>query len=327
MKGKHRIIIETERLRFEFEIKRNITIVQGNSATGKTTLVDLIQTYGRYKSRSGIRMVSDVSCVVFSGDSFFWKSALHAIQDSIVFIDEDYAFIYSTDFAHEVENSSNYFVLITRQPLYNLPYSINEIYGIRTSGRYHYPEKIYHEFYSIYKETELHKNNNVILMVEDEKSGFQFFSRAFPKAECKSGGGNSSLVSRLDEIPLEKTAVVIADGAAFGAYISKVVAIATDRKNLGMYFPESFEWIILRSGVLNIKDIDSILAHPEEYIQSNRYFSWERYFTDLIESVTRDDIVRRYSKSNLNSFYLDGKNKEAIVKVLPEELRYILSSE
>ena len=33
-----------------------------------------------------------------------------------------------------------------------LPYSIKEIYGIRTSGRYHFPEQIYHEFYQIYED-------------------------------------------------------------------------------------------------------------------------------------------------------------------------------
>ena len=67
-------------------------------------------------------------------------------------IDEDYPFIYSKEFAEVIRESSNYYVLITRQPLYNLPYSVQEIYGIRTTGKYHYPEKIYHEFYRIYDE-------------------------------------------------------------------------------------------------------------------------------------------------------------------------------
>ena len=40
MKGKHHIIVESARLKYEFDIKRNITIIQGDSAPGKTTLID-----------------------------------------------------------------------------------------------------------------------------------------------------------------------------------------------------------------------------------------------------------------------------------------------
>lgn len=45
MKGKHHIVIETARLKYEFDIRRNITVIKGDSATGKTTLVGLLQAY------------------------------------------------------------------------------------------------------------------------------------------------------------------------------------------------------------------------------------------------------------------------------------------
>ena len=35
-----------------------------------------------------------------------------------------------------------------------------------------------------------------------------------------------------------------------------------------MYFPESFEWLILKSGVIDIKGIDDILERTEEYVES-----------------------------------------------------------
>lgn len=53
-----------------------------------------------------------------------------------------------------MKRSTNYFVIITRKPIKTLPYSINEIYGIRTSGKYHFPDKVYNEFYPIYPEKE-----------------------------------------------------------------------------------------------------------------------------------------------------------------------------
>ena len=45
MKGKHRVIVSTKRLKYEFELRRNLTIIQGNSATGKTTLVNMIRDF------------------------------------------------------------------------------------------------------------------------------------------------------------------------------------------------------------------------------------------------------------------------------------------
>ena len=122
-----------------------------------------------------------------------------------------------------------------------------------------------------------------------------------------------------------KHIVVIADGAAFGAYVAKVTAIAKSRKDVLMYFPESFEWLILKSGIIGIKDLDDILAEPEKYIESREFFSWERYFTDLLITATADDNIKKYEKSQLKSYYLEGKNKDAIIDVLPEKIRNVCS--
>ena len=35
MKGKHKIVVSTKRLKYEFELHRNLTIIRGDSATGK----------------------------------------------------------------------------------------------------------------------------------------------------------------------------------------------------------------------------------------------------------------------------------------------------
>ena len=86
MKGLHKVIVQNNRLHYEFDIRRNITIIQGNSATGKTTLTD------------------------------------------------------------------NYYVLITRENLYNLPYSVEEIYGLHSSGKYQNTRKVYQQMYRIYSD-------------------------------------------------------------------------------------------------------------------------------------------------------------------------------
>lgn len=150
MKGRHHIVIESSNLKYEFDIKRNFTVIQGDSATGKTTLVDILSEYSRRKGTGGITMQSDVPCVVFTASEDNWKYELQGMAGKIIFFDEDYRFIYTPEFAEYACSADNYFVFITRKPLKNLPYSINEIYGIRTSGKYHFPNQMYHEFYPIY---------------------------------------------------------------------------------------------------------------------------------------------------------------------------------
>ena len=49
MKGIHKVVVGTKYLKYEFELRRNLTIIRGDSATGKTTLVDMI----RIRDRAG----------------------------------------------------------------------------------------------------------------------------------------------------------------------------------------------------------------------------------------------------------------------------------
>ena len=327
MKGSHRIIVETERMKYEFEIRRNITIILGDSATGKTTLVELLNMFAHRGAGSGVTVQSDVTCVVFSAIAGHWRSALEDISHSIVFIDEGQPFIFSKDFADVVQHSDNYYVLITRRPLRNLPYSTKEIYGIRTTGKFHFPEKIYQEFYPIYENSfsALESSEN-ILILEDTNAGYEFFKTAFPGIECLSAGGNSNIAGELINTPPGKSIIVIADGAAIGAYIENILSIRDLKNNTCLYLPESFEWLILRSGIINKTQITEILDHPEDYIDSAIYFSWERYFTDLLEKETADNDRIRYHKTKISDYYLSDHNIKKVLEVMPDEIRSYLES-
>ena len=68
MKGKYRIVIKNNRLHYEFEIKRNITIIQGDSATGKTTLINMLRQAENLGESSGIDVISDVPCKILEVD-------------------------------------------------------------------------------------------------------------------------------------------------------------------------------------------------------------------------------------------------------------------
>jgi predicted ATPase len=132
MKGSHEVIVKNNRLQYKFTLYRNITILRGDSATGKTTLIEMIADYLRDGAGSGIEVSCDKKCVVL--DRVNWERDLRDYRDSIVFIDEGNAFVRSEDFARMIKNSDNYYVIATRDSLSTLPYSVQEIYGIRNSA-------------------------------------------------------------------------------------------------------------------------------------------------------------------------------------------------
>ena len=150
MKGRHILRIQSAHLRYDLTFTRNITVIQGDSATGKTTLVDMIQEYLLNGSDTGISLTCDCPCRVIAGNT--WKEQLSNIENSLVFIDEGNRFVSSVDFADAICGSGNYYVIITREALDNLPYSVTEIYGIKSSGKYGIQEPVYHQMYRIYGE-------------------------------------------------------------------------------------------------------------------------------------------------------------------------------
>ena len=311
MKGKYKVIVRNNRLHYEFEIKRNITIVRGDSATGKTTLINLLRQAENLGASSGVDLVCPVPCRILEGVN--WKLILENSTGTIFFIDEENAFINTEEFASAVKNSDNYYVLITRENLYNLPYSVDEIYGLHCSGKYHDTKRMYNQMYRIYSDYQELPVIPEKIITEDSNSGFEFFKTVGSKngVVCESAGGKSNIFHVLEQSGGENICV-IADGAAIGPEVDRLYKYSLQKKNIHLFFPESFEWIILNSGLIQEKNISEIMENPEEYIDSRKYFSWERFFTVYLTEVTKDTYLR-YSKSKLNENYLHEKNKRIIL--------------
>ena len=52
MVGAYKISIRSKRVKYEFLVRRQITIISGNSATGKTTLVDMVRAYNNNRKQA-----------------------------------------------------------------------------------------------------------------------------------------------------------------------------------------------------------------------------------------------------------------------------------
>lgn len=315
MRGQYHIIVQNKRLRYEFDIRRNITIIRGDSATGKTTLYTMIALAARQGDSSGVDVQCEKKCRTL--DELDWKIVLPTLHDCIIFLDEDNLFLKTTEFARLARNSDNYFAIITREDLPNLPYSVEEIYGIHTSGRYHDMKKIYNEFYHIYSgETLLEEVRPDECIVEDSNSGYYFFRDICEGKgiSCKTAGGKSKIKDRLKESEKENI-LVIADGASAGPEMNELSQYMKIHPKTKCYLPESFEWMILKSGLIDGNTIQDMLEHPEDFIESQTYFSWEQYFTNILIQYTQDTYLK-YNKSKLNESYLHEKAKNMILNVM-----------
>lgn len=319
MRGKYLITIKNNVLRYQFEIRRNITIIRGDSATGKTTLIDMIREYYDNGEQSGIILQCKKTCVVLEGRQ--WKILLENIHDSIIFIDEGNRFITTDEFSSAVKQSDNYYVIVTREGLPNLPYSTEEIYGIKNSGKYGILQQTYQEFYRIYGDV---KNsiqfNPDIIIVEDSNAGYEFFENAAEDRvwETISAGGKSNIYKLLKKFDNKKI-LVIADGAAFGPEMDRVMKKINLSADKAIFLPESFEWLILKSDVIRDKALEEVLDNPGDYIESREYMSWERFFTALLVDKTKDTYLS-YSKSKLNEAYKNKKIQQTILQEVPKQL-------
>ena len=318
MKGTYIIKIRNRRVTYTLQIERNITVICGDSGTGKTTLIQSVSFYEELGEKSGVTIESSKSCHVLSGR--MWHDELERIADSFVFVDEGNAFISSKEFAAAVKNTDNYYILITRENLYQLPYSVTSILELKkTTSRFKhtynrtYPK--YDYIPEVYEKMSMYDS----FVTEDTNAGNEFFSHLANQfdMECVSAGGKSRILDIIKSLA-DKKQIVVADGSAFGAEMAEVYRYYNLHKgDILLYLPESFEWLILSSGIIKDHEISEILESPSDYIESSVYMSWEQFFTKLLIEKT-ENTPASYSKSKLNKFYLHENHISRIMEKIGE---------
>jgi hypothetical protein len=280
----------------------------------------MVREYYENGEQSGIELQCDKTCVVLEGRR--WKMLLEDISGSIVFIDEGNSFITTDEFSTALRESDNYYVIVTRESLPNLPYSVEEIYGIKNSGKYGTLQQTYQEFYQIYGDVK----NNIqfspdVVIVEDSNAGYEFYKSVSEDRnwETISAEGKSNIFKLLKRYDDDRKVLVIADGAAFGPEMDRVMKKIDSTLGKAVFLPESFEWLVLKSEIINDKEVKAILEEPSDFIESQDYMSWERFFTALLIEKTKDTYLR-YSKNSLNDTYKTKKNQNEILREIPGQI-------
>ena len=317
MKGKISFNIKNKQIAFKFLLERNITILTGDSGTGKTKLINMVRNYSREGKASGITLKCNKPCIVLDDNN--WDIILERTNNSVVFVEESTRFLSDHEFARAISDTDNYYVLVTREPLPQIPYSIDAIKQIIKNDSKPKIEKLYGKV----SVKEIFGFPYDLVIVEDSKTGFQFFTKAARKwsVNCVTANGKSNILSLLNKCK-ESRVLVIADAAALGSEIQELMRFKhlTDKK-IDFFLPESFEWLILKSAIFNGNvNVKEILNDPVEYIESKEYFSWERFFTALLteESKNREKLKYPKGKGKLPSGYLTDTNIDNILNAMKE---------
>jgi hypothetical protein len=322
MIGKYDIEVVTRKVDYQLTVERNITILRGNSATGKSTLYRAIKQFENDGRASGIKLTCDRPCVILEGKN--WENDLKEIKQSIVFVDEGAKFINTEEFATAIKKSDNYYVLITRQDLGNLPYSIHEIYELDTN-------RIGNRMFC--KQQQIYKSNNIAqnaiiskIVTEDSKTGYEFYNE-YAKThniQCEHADGKTNVSKKIVNKNNSQTTLIIVDGAAYGSEMNNTMILINSIPGYILFTPESFEWLLLNSNILNEPYITEVLKAPYNYIESSEFFSWEKYFTDLLNKATKESNIMPYNKSNNKSLkiFTTENNMKRVIE--SSDLKYLL---
>lgn len=157
------ISIRSKRLEYEFEIREKIAFILGDSATGKTKMVSLINNLGNPSVKISVSNGFDLISISESEFSKFIKHANRRIHENkysslkeywddinnfpivnsvIVIDDED--FVESKEFATFVNaDKYNYYIIINRTQISKIGYSVYEVYELKTNGKSHWLERKY----------------------------------------------------------------------------------------------------------------------------------------------------------------------------------------
>lgn len=315
---KYDIEVYNNRVHYFLTVKRNITILQGHSATGKTELIRLISDYEQNGASSGITVKCDASCTVLT--SVDWELRLSELSKHIVFIDETASFLKTKQFADLVKGSDNYFVIVTREDLPQLPYSIDEIYGLKNvsdQSKYKSYKKIYNEMYSLYNLRSPKQVRPDVVITEDTNSGFECFRLLYGDV-CEAAGGKSKVYAKIRAYSNDK-ALAIVDAAAFGSEIGKIYRYLQMRgQDCVIYAPESFEYLLLQAGIVDVPE--SVLEETYLYADSVKYMSWEEFYSMYLIRESQGTVYQ-YNKTKLTEAYKTGGTLKRIKNVIPEQIR------
>ena len=255
------LYVKSSYVNYEIEFNRKVTIIRGDSGTGKSKIIESIKRLRKMASTS-IYTTNGYKVVILK-DYEDWEGEISNSKNTVFLIDGDCEFIKTKEFARSVHNSVNYFIIISREPISGLSYSYKEIYELRNSGKYNKTVSKY----DLSKYDHLSEECQIVL-VEDSGSGYEFFSYHLP-INVLSMESKSKMTKAIKEIlnlnNVKKVGIIV-DGAAFGSEMGNIRALEDDYKDIefSWFMPESTEGFIINNKILNFRSFSDKISEKDD---------------------------------------------------------------
>ena len=305
MLGTYRVSVLVDKvIRYEFTLKRQFTIVCGDSGTGKTVLRDFIQMHFTEKDNDRVKIVitpefnassvpvaraitEDLLSVRESGDthddgSYKLKWSKKP-RNKIIFVDEDYAYLRGIGFAAATNYTDAYYVVLARDTRVAeyLNNSVWDFIHFKEVGN----ETIVNKAFKMYNEYNGIIGNYDEVLHEDSTTGKEICAKALSEV-VESVYGNINIVQNVEERP-RSTILMIADGANFSNILSEIIDTSEECLNtVYLLLPESTEYVLLHNKLFSTDSnvIDSI-NNPSLVCDTTKYISYGRMYEDIITVV------------------------------------------
>ena len=131
LKGQIIIKLKSKRINYNLEFNHRINIIRGDSASGKSALIRLLDS----QKDSNIQIISNYKLIHLTPAFLqFVKDSDNSFSNEYVYIIDNVDFDGNKDMIKLISHSPHKFIIMTRDSnLNNLPYKINQIYGIYKS--------------------------------------------------------------------------------------------------------------------------------------------------------------------------------------------------
>lgn len=296
---------------YEVVLDRTYTYIVGDSGTGKTYFTTCLKYY-LIEENSDYFLDSDVDVEILSTKLDLINCDVQ--RDCVYVLDEDVcAFLRRkgnkdsknayTEFKRKLSMQAEaplypnaYFIFMTRRRLIDVNTDVMAIYEFATSCENGVCVKRLKNYFAWdYSATPINVN---LVLVEGTGSDYLFFKNSMIDCDVIPCEGKN-MVADVLKLAMErgyKSIFVFADGASYGynllLNIKLFREVVENYKSIRLFFPDSFEWLVLKSGLFKIDE--DILLHPEDYFDSKDYSGTESFFTEQLEYVVLDEKNKNY---------------------------------
>lgn len=285
---------------YTLNLERGVTLLCGDSATGKSMLTDIILQYMKSKKGSGVKIECAMPVVTvpyIPNNKVYFES----VAGSLVVLDENTMLDDPLTLQREAVDNGCWLLYITRKDKGSfLSTSVNSVLRVLRTGKMVTAEPMF--------KFDMPHRFDWGLVTEDSSSGNDFINNV---AYAESLDGKDKLAERGNSLYYH---TYFMDGAALSGPM-RIYYNEYRAGRLDFILPECFEKILLQSSIFDSnKYVQDVLRDPDgNGANGSGMFTWETFYEKVIGEELPAMTGDFYSKSVLSDCFIKhccAKHKE-----------------